>query len=92
MIQKNITITNPSGLNVMPARILSRHARQYECDILIYHRHYQINAKSLMHILSAALISGTEILLECDGPDEEACMQDLCELFANGLEKEVPPT
>ena len=31
MIKKNITITNPSGLNDDPALILSRHAREYQC-------------------------------------------------------------
>lgn len=89
MIKKNITITNPSGLNVNPAQILSRHARNYQCSSIIHYKHYIINVKSMIHILSAALICGTEIELECDGADEEACMNDLCKLFAHGLEQET---
>ncbi len=90
MIRKHITITNPSGLNVDPAQILSNHARQFECKITIYYKHYNINVKSMMHILSATLTCGTEVELECDGHDEDACMRDLCEVFAHGLEQEMP--
>lgn len=89
MIKKNITITNPSGLNVDPALILSRHAREYQCTSTIRYKHYIINVKSMIHILSAALVCGTEIELECDGTDEEQCMKDLCALFEHGLEQET---
>lgn len=89
MIKKNITITNPSGLNVDPAQILSKHARDYQCASTIHYKHYLINVKSMIHILSAALVCGTEIELECDGTDEIECMNDLCELFAHGLEQET---
>lgn len=88
MIQKNVTITNPSGLNVEPAQILSGRARQYTCKTTMYYKHYVINVKSMIHILSAAIVCGTELMLECDGPDEEPCMNDLCELLVHGLEQE----
>lgn len=88
MIQKNITITNPSGLNVEPAQILSGRARQYTCKVTMYYKHYNINVKSMIHILSATIVNGTELKLECDGPDEEACMNDLCGLLNHGLEQE----
>lgn len=91
MINKHITITNPSGLNMDPAQILSQHARNYQCSSTIYYKHYIINVKSMIHILSAALVRGTEIELECDGADEEECMKDLSELFAHGLEQETSP-
>lgn len=89
MISKHITITNPSGLNIDPARILSHHARQYLCKSTMYYKHYMINVKSMIHIVSAALVCGTDVELECDGPDEEQCMEDLYELFAHGLERET---
>lgn len=89
MIKKSITITNPSGLNVDPALILSRHAREYQCTSTIRYKHYIINVKSMIHILSAAIVCGTEIELECDGTDEEQCMNDLCALFDHGLEQEI---
>ena len=90
MIQKEITITNPSGLNVEPAQILSGRARQYECKITMYYRHYNINVKSMIHILSAAIVCGTKLTLECDGQDEQQCMDDLCKLLAHDLEQEKP--
>ncbi|MDO5409286.1 MAG: HPr family phosphocarrier protein [Lachnospiraceae bacterium] len=90
MIRKHIIITNPSGLSVDPACLLSKHARQYDCTATLYYKHYNINVKSMMHILSAALANGTEAELVCCGTDEEQCINDLCRLFAQGLEQEEP--
>ena len=42
----------------------------------------EINAKSLINIISACIKKGAEVTFECDGEDEEAAMAKIEELEA----------
>lgn len=85
MVKKNIVVVNESGLHARPATNLVKAASKFKSDITIYFKEKTINVKSLINVLGAGIIRGSEIILECAGEDEEQAIKMLTELIESGL-------
>ena len=81
MISKKVTVTNPVGLHARPATFFIKKANEYRSSVWIENDSRRVNAKSLLGILSLGIVSGTEISLVADGPDEDDAIRGLEELL-----------
>ena len=77
MISKNVTVTNPVGLHARPATFFIKKANEYRSYVCIENDSRRVNAKSLLGILSLGIVSGTEITIVADGPDEDDAVAGL---------------
>ena len=82
MVTKKITIKIPSGLDARPAALLVQVASQYESSIYIECEEKKINAKSIMGMMSLALVNGKEVLLDVEGEDEQEAMEALVKFLS----------
>lgn len=71
MISKNMTVNIPKGLDVRPVAVLVQVANQYESSIYVEIQEKKVNAKSIMGMMSLALVQGEEITIIANGPDEQ---------------------
>lgn len=85
MLSQKITVTNPSGLHLRPAGVLSQTAMKFKCDVCIESGDKKVVAKSVLNVMSAGIKTGTEITLICDGEDEAEAMRSLVEAIESGL-------
>lgn len=85
MVRKKVKISNPTGLHLRPAGIFCNMANKFDCKVMFEHRDTTANAKSVLSVLGACIKSGDEILLVCDGPDEEEALQAMIEAVESGL-------
>ena len=85
MVSQKITITNPQGLHMRPAGVFAKGVPKFESDVTIHFNGKDINAKSLLNIIGACIKCGSEIELECNGPDEEEALKTAVELIESGL-------
>ena len=81
MISKKVPGTNPVGLHARPATFFIKKANEYRSSVWIENDSRRVNAKSLLGILSLGIVSGTEISLVADGPDEDDAIKGLEELL-----------
>ena len=81
IISKKVTVTNPVGLHARPATFFIKKANEYRSSVWIENDSRRVNAKSLLGILSLGIVSGTEISLVADGPDEDDAIKGLEELL-----------
>lgn len=86
MVSQKITVRNESGIHARPASVLAKVAMRCSSDINIRVGNQDINPKSVLNLMAAAIKSGTEILVECTGEDEEADLQTLIDVITSGLE------
>ena len=77
MIKKSIKIELPSGLEARPVALLVQVASQYESKIHVEVEHKRVNAKSIMGMMTLGLEAGEEIMVEADGTDEAAAIEDI---------------
>ena len=83
MVSQKVKITNPTGLHLRPAGIFSNIANKFECRIT--YENSIANAKSVLSILGAGIKSGDEILLICEGEEEEKALKAMIEAVESGL-------
>lgn len=92
-----IIIQNRTGLHARPAKELVNLAKTFKSAIRIAHGAKQVNAKSLISVLTLGVESGGQVRIEVEGEDEEATALALQALINAGLgegvgeEKEVTP-
>lgn len=85
MVSTKLTITNASGIHARPAGILAKAASRCESEVTIRVGEKTVLVKSILNLMAAAIKCGTEIELICDGPTEEADLEDLTKLIKSGL-------
>lgn len=85
MVSQKVTIKNPSGLHARPASILAQAAGKCKSNVIIVNGSKQIQAKSILNIMAAAIKCGTEIELCCDGESEQEDLKKLVQLIESGL-------
>ncbi|MCI9595175.1 MAG: HPr family phosphocarrier protein [Lachnospiraceae bacterium] len=85
MVSRTLTVTNPSGLHLRPAGVLSQTAMKFKSDVIIECGEKRIVAKSVLNVMAAGIKCGTEINLICDGEDEVEALETLAQAIADGL-------
>lgn len=85
MVSQSVVIKNPTGLHLRPAGILCKEAMQFNSLITFTFRDSIANAKSVLSVLGACVKSGDEIVIICEGVDEELALKTLIYEIESGL-------
>jgi len=74
-----------SGLHNKQATYFIQKANDFRSNIWIEADDRRINAKSLLGVLSMAIVTGTEVALSAEGPDEEEAVNTLLGMLQEDL-------
>lgn len=74
-----------SGLHNKQATYFIQKANDFKSSIWIEADSRKINAKSLLGVLSMAIITGTEVTISAEGPDEEEAVGTLTAMLDKDL-------
>ncbi len=88
MLKQTLTIINKLGLHARAATKLVKLASQFESNVQVKRRQYEVNGKSIMGVMLLAAGKGTEIELIINGIDETNAMGQLCKLIKDGFGEE----
>ncbi len=81
MIQSSIQISNKLGLHARASAKLTKLAGGFKCEIHLSRNGRRVNAKSIMGVMMLAAGLGSEVVIETEGPEEQAAMDALRELI-----------
>jgi len=81
MLEHDITISNKLGLHARASAKLVQTLHGFQSSVFMIHRGKEVNAKSIMGVMMLAAGLGSVIRLRTDGPDEEAAMAAMIDLF-----------
>ena len=87
MLERQVVITNRLGLHARAAAALVRTANRFQSFMRVERLDGSANAdaKSILSVLMLAASRGTELRLTADGSDEQAAIEAVSSLFANGF-------
>jgi len=88
MIRKEIVVINEQGLHARPCGMLSNLAMRFESEIKIIKDGYEVNAKSVMGLLTLAASKGSKIILIASGKDEKEATWEIEKLFESKFDEE----
>lgn len=77
MAEKIVEVKLKSGLQARQAALFVQEANRFTSDIFLKKDNRQVNAKSIMGIMSLAIARGTSVTLVADGIDEEQALSTL---------------
>lgn len=81
MVSTQVQIRTPHGLHLRPAGELAEHALNYHCKVLLAYKDKEVNAKSLLGVLSLCIRENTELTIICEGMDEESALKGMVEFI-----------
>jgi len=85
MIQQEFTIQNKVGLHARPAAVFVQTAVKFKSNIIVEKDGKEINAKSIISVLSLGAEKGSKIIIKIEGEDEQEAMKALKELVHNNF-------
>ncbi len=88
MIEQQIEIVNSLGLHARPAADFVKLASKFNADIWVSKEELEVNAKSIMGVLTLAAECGATVTVRADGVDAEDAVEALVELVSNGFGEE----
>lgn len=77
MIEEKIVISNSNGIDARTSAIFVQSASKYVSNVWLQKDKTEVNAKSIMGLMSLALAKGNSVILKVDGADEEKCIREL---------------
>ena len=85
MQETTVVVHNKVGLHARPAAMFVQLANKFKSDILVAKTgdgdSKEVNAKSILSILTLAVCQGTEVRIRANGEDEEDAVNALSELI-----------
>jgi phosphocarrier protein len=85
VIVQEVTIRNNAGLHTRPAAAVVKLASKFKSDFFIEMDGMEINAKSIIGVMSLAAPKGSRMVLRLEGEDEVEAARKLIEFFEQGF-------
>jgi phosphotransferase system HPr (HPr) family protein len=82
-LTRTVVVANPNGLHMRPASLIAKLANQYQSKIELVRGQERVDGKSMLEIVTLVAEHGTNLTIEAAGPDAEAAVEALAELFAS---------
>lgn len=89
MIEREVEIVNRLGLHARAAAKLVHLAGSFRSEVTLVQDGEVVDAKSILGILLLAAGKGTQLVVRCDGPDEEEAMAALTGLITERFGEEA---
>jgi phosphocarrier protein HPr len=81
MTERTVTIQNRNGLHARPAAEIVKTAAKFRCEITLIREDLEVNGKSIMGVMMLAAEFGSQLVIRCDGADEQGALDALAALI-----------
>ncbi|MFP4484112.1 MAG: HPr family phosphocarrier protein [Spirochaetaceae bacterium] len=88
MTEREITVRNRAGIHARPAALIVQTASKFDSTVMLRRDDDEINAKSIMGIITLGAGYNTTLTLAADGDDEVEAVEEIARLFENRFEEE----
>ena len=86
MVRAELTVMNEQGIHLGPANIIANLADKFESQIHFKTEYMDVNAKSIINLISGTFRQGDKMLCVCSGPDEKEALEAMRDVLSRSLE------
>lgn len=87
MVIKDVVVRHPHGLYAHQLCLFVQMAINFECSVYVTRGNHRVNAKSLLAVLTLAVVQNTKITIITDGLDEEEAARSLVQLIEDNFDE-----
>jgi phosphocarrier protein FPr len=84
-----ILVPNPTGLHARPSATLAKLAKDSGCDVLLECNDTQVNAKSVVALMSLNVPFGASVIIHAAGRTAEQTLEAISQAIRDGLGEDV---
>ena len=77
MKEFNALVIDPVGLHARPATVAVNAASKFKSDVKVSFKGKSVNMKSIMGVMSLGIPTQSEIVISCEGEDEEEAVAQI---------------
>lgn len=85
MPERKVMLPNPTGLHARPAKVFAKAAAASPGAVTVAKDGREVNAKSVLSVLTLDCHQGDEIVIRAEGDDAEKVVEQLAALVESGL-------
>lgn len=85
MPSHTVSLHNPTGLHARPASVFAKAAAAYQGDVKIAKGDREVNAKSVLSVLTLDCHQGDDLLITTSGDGADEALAGLVALVESGL-------
>lgn len=85
MPERTVTLPNPTGLHARPAKVFAQAAAATDANVKIAKGDREVNAESVLSVLTLDCHQGDEITIRTEGENAEEALEELVQLVESGL-------
>jgi phosphotransferase system HPr (HPr) family protein len=82
---QTVTLANPSGLHARPAAVFAKAAASHPCTVTVAKGEREVNAKSVLSVLTLDCHQGDELTISTSGEGEQEALDQLVALVESGI-------
>ncbi len=83
-LTRKITVNNELGLHARPAALIAKKAQNAKSNVWLRKEGVEVDASSIIDILSLACVKGTEIRLRIEDLEDVEIINDIAVLIEDG--------
>ncbi|MDD3124694.1 MAG: HPr family phosphocarrier protein [Candidatus Kapabacteria bacterium] len=80
-----VTVRNRAGIHTRPAATIVKLASKFQSEVFLCNDGFEVNAKSIIGVMTLTAEQGAILTLKVEGPDEEIAAKEIGELFENSF-------
>lgn len=88
MVEQTFTVLNKMGLHARPAALLVQTLQRFESDVRIKKDDQEVDAKSIMGILTLTAEYGSKLTVLAEGADEQEVLNSMRDFFNQQVHEE----
>ncbi|HEY3209140.1 MAG TPA: HPr family phosphocarrier protein [Actinomycetota bacterium] len=85
MPEATVTLRNATGLHARPAKVFAKAAAASSADVVVMKDGREVNAKSVLSVLTLDCHQGDEIVIRTEGDGAAETLAELVRLVESGL-------
>lgn len=86
MVERKMQVVNELGMHARPSALLVQKARNFKSEIKLKKEDREVNAKSMLSVMTLAVEKGSFITIIAEGEDQREAVEALVQLFAAKFE------
>jgi len=85
MIERDVVVTSDAGIHARPAMMLVKEAMKYPCSVTLIKGDVEADCKSIMSVLSLAIVSGTKLKVRASGEKSDEAVNSVVGMIESGF-------
>lgn len=81
MVEVKVLVVDPVGLHARPATVAVNAASKFKSEVKISFKGKVVNMKSIMGVMSLGIPTQSEVVITCEGEDEELAANTIQEIL-----------